>query len=341
MSPFARRMLHGLALLALAGAAPAQVRTFTLDWPPEPGRALPVWLDRPVAETHEATATLQIPLSPTRDATNLALTLWFDEPAGGFLRVLWVTASSQTTLCQNLYEGTGLPNRRTLLLTPEQLTEPGVLTVQASGASLPITRLRWEWLEPTATLAALDAPVPEVILGEGQTPAADELLGDPYLPLEDAWRNEVITASLTDRVERIESGTGFIAPLELAPEQARLEMVLAGLPASGSVRLRVNGADAGALAVELPDLADPSYRYAAAGRWIYSGWRKATAAIPATLLHSGDNLIELIWIDPQETPLALKDLLLQLRYPSTASPAQLGAAPDLTDIEPAPAIGGQ
>ena len=257
------------------------------------------------------------------------------------MRAIWVTASSQTTLCQDLYEGTGLPNRRTLLLTTEQLSEPGVLTLQASGSTLPITRLRWEWLAPATTLAALDAPVPEVILGEGQTPGADELLGDPYLPLEDAWRNEVITASLTDRVERIESGTAFVAPLDLAPEQARLELLLAGLPASGAVRLRVNGADAGALSVELPDLADPSHRYTGAGRWIYSGWRKATAAIPATLLHAGENLIELTWADPQGTSLALKDLLLQLRYPSPSSPVRLGPAPDFTDIEPTPGSGGQ
>jgi hypothetical protein len=335
-----------VAALLVIGGLPAsgQVRTFTTDWPMEPGRAFPVWLDRPVAETHQATATLQVPMSAPRGAHGLALTVWFDEPADGFLRAFWVTAANESTLCPNLYEGTGLPNRRTLLLTPQQLAEPGVLTLQASGSTLPITRLRWEWLAPASLLAAQGAPVPEVLLGEGQAPAADELLGDPYLPLEDAWKQDVITAPLSDRVERITSGEGYIAPLDLAPEQARLQVLLSGVPAHGVISLRVNGVAVGPLSIELPDLSDPSYRYSGDGVWRYDGWRKASVALPAGQLRSGDNVIEFVWNEADVPAVGLKDLLLQLRYTSPAgslAPEALGPGPDFTEIEPATPSGGQ
>lgn len=352
MSDVLPRVFRSLTLTALlafvaASAASAQVRTFTTDWPMDAGRAFPVWLDRPVAEVHEATATLQVPMSAPAGGKNLALTIWFDEPEGGFLRAFWVTASAESTLCQNLYEGTGLPNRRTLLLTPQQMAEPGVLTLQASGSVLPITRLRWEWLEPRTTLAAQGAPLPEVLLGEGQSPAADELLGDPYLPLEDSWRNEVITAPLSDRVERITSGDGFTAPLELAPDQARLQVLLSGVPAHGVVNVRVNDVAVGPLSIELPDLSDPSYHYVGSGSWRYDGWRRASVALPAALLRSGDNLIEFGWTMSDVPTIGLKDLALQLRYASPAGggasppPQALGPGPDFTEIEPAAPAGGQ
>ncbi len=347
MSGILPRALFTLAAaltLWVGDSASAQVRTFTTDWPMEPGRAFPIWLDRPVAEVHQATTTLQVPMSAPRGGKNLALTVWFDEPSDGFLRAIWITAATETTLCQNLYEGTGLPNRRTLLLTPDQLGESGVLTLQASGSTLGVTRLRWEWLEETATLTAQGAPLPEVLLGEGQAPGADELLGDPYLPLEDSWRSEVITASLSDRVEQIASGEGFNAPLELAPEQALLRVLLAGVPSNGVIEARINGLSAGPLSLALPDLADPSYRYAGAGIWRYDGWRQASVALPAALLRSGDNLIEFTWSTPGLPAIAIKDLLLQLRYPSPSAPASpetLGPGPDFTEIEPPGSAGGQ
>ena len=214
-------------------------------------------------------------------------------------------------------------------------------THDADGAEIDLQLLKCGWeLELASDVPCAPSALPE-LAGEVM------LLLSRIAAEREALQRELEERRGTDRVERIGSGSAFVAPLELVPEQARIEVWIAGAPVGTTISVSVNGTPAGPLAIELPDLADPSYRYEGSGLWRYDGWRRAVAHLPAGLLRSGDNAIGFDWADTGPAFLGLKDLVLQLRYPAPvpgttgAVPAPLGPGPDFAEIEPATPIGGQ
>jgi len=312
-------VLSGFLAVAQPSGSPVG---FTLPVQSTPASGLPRWMESPVTSTFGNLTTLSIPILPPGDAgEDLAVTVYFSEPADGFLRVLWATASKQITLAHNLYQGVAVPHRQTLLLPASLLTQAGVLTLQNDGLETTVYQIRFDRVYRDEVSVTQGAKIPDLIMGHGVSVDANELNAVPYRPVADRWAEDVINAAVTDRIERIEGGLDFVVPLVEEPLQARIVVRVAGLPFTGGLDLWINGAFVTTLAVDVPELNDPGYYHDGEGTWHYAGWRKAAAAVPAALLPEGDNVFHFApsGVLPGE-PVAIQDFILQLRYPVPQPP---------------------
>ena len=313
-----------LACLAYPAGA-GEVTAWTYDF--QTPTASPDWVKIiPQKQDLNYLGRAEFEIAPAEGSSDLLFTLYFQESDGGFLRVFWNAGGSNTLLCQNLYEGIGkgLTNQRTLRLPGSWLRSGGVLSFQSSQSDLGISRIKLEWLTVQAipvsqdlgtTIAAVDSN------GRGLT--GSELLGELEQVPTDQWKDNVITAQVTDRVEAFSDTVQFAFELESIPQRARVEAQLAGLPLDQGLTLWVNGKYAGSVSVPVPDLTDTGYQTSADGRVSYDGWRKGTILIQAELLQAGLNTLQFSRAgDAAATAaMALKNLKLQLKYPPAAATA--------------------
>ncbi len=312
-------VLSGSISVAQPSGAPVG---FTLPVQATPSVGLPRWMEPAVTSTHGNLTTLSIPLMAPGDAgEDLAVTLYFAEPGDGFLRVIWANASSQTTLAHNLYTGVAVPHRQTLLIPASLLSQAGVLTIQNDGPESTVYQIRFDQVYRDEVSVTRGAKTPDLLMDHGVSVDANELNAVPYRPSADRWTEDVIHAPITDRIERIEGGLDFVVPLAEEPLQARMVVRVAGLPFTGTLDLWINGAYVTTLAVDVPELNDPGYYHDGEGTWHYAGWRKAVAAIPASLLPAGENVFQFTpsGVLPGD-PVAIQDFILQLRYPVPEPP---------------------
>jgi hypothetical protein len=299
-------------------------RGFTFDLEnPGQKQTLPTWMSGEPTASPAAHATISFPIVPPRDNSDLAVTFYFTETPGGFLRVYWAGAQTSEMLSDNLFEGIAMPNQRTLLIKRSTLSTPGTLNVQSSEATLNIARIHWEWVDSGTVSIADTTKQPALINGTGGVLGEDEVDGAPLLPKPDQIGKSVVTANLTDKPERIETGVEFVATLQGVPKYARLEVRMSGVPIDKSVQLWVNGVAAGSVQLEVPDLNDLGYQPATDGAPpAYIGWRKGFIYLPASELKTGDDEIQFVVKDAAAaTPVAVKDLLLELNYDDSTSPA--------------------
>ncbi len=335
-------LLACLLLAPCAGAADGG--SFTLYWPTDAGREMPSWLGAPEI-TESSLGTLGIPIQPESDAA-LAVTVYFVEPADGFLRVLWVTPEQETMVSANLCEGVGGAHQRTVYLSQALLKSAGSLVLQASADAVPVFAVRFEWMKSQTLLVAEGGDEPSVSLSGGRLFDNREIAGTAYLPPSGGWNEDVVTTALSDRVESIVEGAEFIVALDAVPDQARLEMRIAGADLQQPVLVWVNGTYAGYLQIEVPDLSDEGYYLDGSGSDRFAGWRKAGVFLVRGLWRIGDNSVQLgHLVAPAAAPSA-KDMLLQLRY-SGANDATalwkqdgetLGDAPDFMVPETGSAV---
>jgi len=117
----------------------------------------------------------------------------------------------------------------------------------------------------------------------------------------------------------------FDFPLERPPLVAMLTFEILNADIAEPPQLSVNGNDAGAVNVIVPDLADPALTGAIeAARtdavYRYGGWLKCQKVIPGSLLTAGTNAL-LISAPDHPAPVALRAIEVQLKYtPGATSP---------------------
>jgi hypothetical protein len=291
---------------------------WSADAPGEP----PQWIRQlPPSSATLGETRFEISL-PANNQLALAVTLFYREQEGGFLRVLWGQEGQETALTMNLYEGIGMENRRTLLLDLPRAASSSQLTLQSFDPSTAISKAYFQWIEPT-TVYQPSRENPIVLIDEyGENFLKEEAAGWPEPLPQDAWIDGVTIAPLIQRPERIEDGVAFIFELVELPELARIEVELSGLPPEWPCELWVNGLPAALLNVEVPSLTDPGYRKDAASElWMWTGWRKGSALIPVELLQAGENEVILDVSTSNlvhQLPVAVKNLNLELLYEDQA-----------------------
>lgn len=285
-------------------------------WEPSGERPAPAWFQAKPAEPGML-GRAAFGVLPAAEGRDCLVTVCFRESEGGFLRILWEGQDGEAvTLSENFYEGIGLANKRSLLLSRALVGEGGALVFQSGSQDLGLDKLKLEWLH-SVPVQVVEGEGVRVLEEGGKGLSADELHGDAPFPEEDLWRGEIVTAPLLEKPERIEEGTVFACVLEKAPEQALLEVEVAGLPVDQALRVWVNGTQAGILVPEVPVLEDPGYNRDAAGSVSYAGWRKGRLLLNTEGLRADDNEFQ---FGPAEKdgalpPIAVKNLKLQLRYP--------------------------
>lgn len=278
---------------------------------------------------------------PPREELALAVTLFYQEQEGGFLRVLWGAAGVETALTMNLYEGIGLESRRTILLHPVQGAATANLILQSFDPSTRVSKIYFQWIQPTTVYQPTDEN-PIVLIDEyGDTFRREEAEGWPEPLPQDTWKNGVTIAPLIERPERIEDGVAFLFELVQLPELARVELEISGLPPEWPCELWLNGLPAALLNIEVPSLTDPGYRReTSTGLPIWTGWRKGSVLIPAELLQVGENEIILDFASSNLTyqlPVAVKNLNLELLYDEVGM-ARIDLAPTPPAWQPVPGV---
>jgi hypothetical protein len=328
---FARLFLGiaGLLFMAAGRVWADAPESFTLDLPFTAGTVTPAWLGQPV--TPEATfATLGLPVQPANATSFLLVTVYFQEKPDGFLRIMWQGpgqgAASAQTLSDNFYEGIGMGNQRSLLISPETMAGGGTLVFQCGDTTLGIARIRMQWLVSQDGLVAPSIADTMVTPAPGTTQPALVFSGQPIPADPAAWRGHLVNVPITDTPQRIEQGVEFSVQLDAAPLSGRLALKENGLPWGKHLVVWINQQRAGTITPSVPNLLDDGYLSPTAP---YAGWREGSMYVPASVFRAGADTVQFSVEDdgpavastPSDAaPLAVKDVVLQLNYPATPVP---------------------
>ena len=287
--------------------------SFTFDLKATGRLEFPAWIpDRPLA-VPESQAELSFPVVPGPDDDDLALTIVFQEEIGGFLSVYWESAlGKRQLLAPNLFENIGLLNQRTLLINRPTMGGPGKIVLKSSQAVLNVLRVRLDWARPGVVRLVDNIPNGALVTTGGKMFAPEEVDGSSLTPIADSWEGRILTTSVTDQPERIEKGIEFSVSVPNKVNRVRLEVLVNGLRLNQSLTLWVNGVAVGTLALEVPDLTDPGYEKEEDGTLRFTGWRKGVFILKGTEILLGDNRFQ--FQAPPDTPVAIRDFLLQLQY---------------------------
>lgn len=326
-----KRLLSSFLLLislSLLLQADRYSKSYTIDFPYKIDRNIPRWLSvvrEPRLPRYFTSQSFGIrPIA--NDDSDLAITIYFNEGSGGFLRVYWEGQDSTEMISSNLYDKIGMPNQKTLIIRRSTLSSSGKLVFQTTESTMNIRRIYWEWVKNQSVAVSRDIPLGVAYVDSWGRQHADwEVSG--YEPYEtgDFWRSSVVNAMLTEKAERIEEGTEFIFQIENKVNLARLDLQIAGLAPQEKIGLWVNDKYVGEIAVEVPDLVDPGYQLDESGQLIYVGWRKGSYFLEANHLQLGENRLQLGRLTPSPNsiaqPLAIKNTILQIKYvPTTSNP---------------------
>ncbi len=360
-TPFRLVLMAALCVVgALAVRALDGPTAFTVDLPFGANEATPLWLGHPVTPAGTF-ATLDLPITPPDAGASLLVTVFYQETAGGFLRISWQDASvppavagelpgpgevgASSVLCENFYEGIGMNNQRSLLVPADALRQGGTLHFQTGARELGISRIKLEWLENSTGLTSPTISDVLVTPESGRTQMAAELAGQPPTAADPAWKGRIVEVPITDVPVRVEEGMDFSVHTDGPPALARIALKEAGLPWGQHLVIWINNQRAGVIHPATPALADPGY--AGAGT-PYIGWREGSFFVPTGALAAGDNVLQ-VSPEPDDeaqaaadakpvpaVPLALKDLSLELEYP-VAPPAPPVASVPPVSVAPAAA----
>ena len=287
--------------------------SFTFDLKATGRLEFPAWIpDRPLAFP-KSQSELSFPVVPGADDDDLALTVVFQEEMGGFLSVYWENAlGKRQLLAPNLFENIGLLNQRTLLINRPTMGGPGKVVLKSSQAVLNILRVRLDWARPGVVRLVDNIPNGALVTTGGKMFAPEEVDGSSLTPIADSWEGRILTTSVTDRAERIEKGIEFSVSVPAKVSRFRLEVLVNGLGLDQTLTLWLNGAAAGTLALEVPDLTDPGYEKVEDGTLKFTGWRKGVLILRGDQLPLGENHFQ--FQTPPGTQVAIRDFLLQLEY---------------------------
>lgn len=336
--PFWRRLIVSAAFLWWVSLLPAQAppggEIPAAVWDASTPLVPPAWFGPAQTAAGLNMTVWRAPIRPPPGQSRLAVTLVFEEIPGGFARLIWQAPSRSVTICSNLYEGAAPLHARTLLLDRETMGGAGQLVLEATGTRPVLVRAELSWVEPLVLAASGWTPPGLYLSPSGKIFPADELHGKPRRIPQDEQRGRMIDAILDAGPVPIrpEAPVRFVAPMSAAPSHARLEAEVAGLSPGEEPALWINGRPLAAVAVEVPGLDDPGYRWLAGGRQLsYGGWRKVTAHVPPDWLRAGENQID--WsCAAGSAGLTLRHFRLQASYErgpalSIPSPAVASAPP--------------
>ncbi|MEM9399235.1 MAG: hypothetical protein AAF984_03430 [Verrucomicrobiota bacterium] len=289
-------------------------------------QASPLWLENITSKTSTTLLAKEVFSIVPENSTgeqDLAVTLFFDEAYGSLLRLFWRMNQSAITLSENLYEGVGMKNRRTLVLPAKLLRNGGELILLGGESTHSLIQIEFSWLQ--SHYISIDQNQSELayVDASGEVYNAYEISGDPPLAVDDVYDVRLVKAPLIDKPQRIEDVVEFVFELESMPDMARVEAKLSGLPMDARVTVWVNQEHRLPLQVMVPPLNDAGYLKNKNGTYI--GWRRASVFIPQGILQEGSNRLMIDWEISQEQsetgvpdPVAVRDLSLELIYDPTS-----------------------
>jgi len=284
---------------------------------------LPGWMQAPPI-VHRETATIEIPIPALWNfpAVDLyALTVVFDDCGDGGPAVEWRASDGSTaTLSGGLGEaGVALGmNARTILLSRSLTREGGVLLISYFA--------KFDGLVSVSVRPGREDLL-AVLGGQGNPALVDEALrvferrevdGSKEVPMTgDVRSGSIVEAELSAKVESLEGGVEFVAPVVGTVEGALVRLDVLGLDPEATIEVRVNSSFVGQLNFPVPRLDDPAFVTDSLGRLVVAGWRNGVAFLPAYLWKQGDNSISLtLHHSGAETgrPVYIRNAMLHMRF---------------------------
>lgn len=288
------------------------------------GATVPRWMS-PAGWTEQGGMEIwRTEIRPTGMGQGMLLSVVFHAQPGGFVRVIWKSASEAVTLSADLTEGNLHRHQRTLFLDASRMAEAGQIWIEAKGAALEKVRLEWVAGAGWGPIARGDF----VQTGSGRLLRAAQLYGDSFRPeaAENGW-GVVETLLHPGPIAIHKRSLRLQVPLAEAVDYARLEFWVAGLAADEAVLFSLNDGIFEDLRPEVPRLDDPGYRQDRdQARTDFAGWRQVVRFLPGHLLQRGANTF---WFGPGGIPetgeVAIRDLRLQVVFAPKAAPRGLPA----------------
>ncbi|MCS7064008.1 MAG: hypothetical protein NZM04_08225 [Methylacidiphilales bacterium] len=252
----------------------------------------------------------------------LFITVFFRDRANGYLKASWETDAGQNyLLSENLFEGTGVPNQRSFLISSDRITNTNTLIFEAQENIDALIKVQFQWVSAeTIHIIPEEHPSePKLLLvdSNNKTYSQHDLSGEPQQPTVDYWQGRVINAAVIETYARIDEGVRFFVTLEKQPLHARIQTQIIGPALLDRIGVWVNDQYAGILNIEVPSLATSGIFERPNRQAYFAGWRQGTIYIDPKLLDSGENsiLFEIRRRDPRDIfPIHIKDFYLQLAY---------------------------
>jgi hypothetical protein len=260
----------------------------------------------------------------------LAATFVFEERESGVARLIWQGSGRSVVLSPNLFEGAARLHQRTILIDRMTLGGAGQLVVESTGNIPVLLRAELSWVEPLVLADSGWTPPGLFLAPSGKILPAEELEGQSTLRSEDFSRNRLVDAVLDPGPVRCLPHTPvrFLSTLTLAPAHGRVQARIAGLKPGEEPEIWVNGWKVPAVALEVPSLDDPGYRWKNEGvdqPFAYGGWRTAVAYVPPGWLRRGENHVD--WVCPAGSPaMTLRNIRMQVSYDTLPAAATLATS---------------
>jgi hypothetical protein len=307
-------------------------------WDPSLPQNFPSWFG-PVQSFASAQNTIwRSSIRPPPGFSRLAATFVFEETPHGVARLIWQGMGRSLVVCPNLFEGAARFHQRTILLDREILGGAGQLVVESTGLTPVVMRAEFSWVEPLILAATGWTPPGLFLAPSGKIFPSEELSGQAGLPPTDESRQRVVDAVLDPGPVPCPPNTPvrFLSSIPLEPSFGRVQARVAGLRPDEEPEIWVNGSRLPSVALEIPGLDDPGYRWTGGKPSApdYGGWRTAVALVPPGWLRRGENQVE--WVCPTGSGgMTLRHVRLQLSFESMAT-----LAPTVPPT-PAPAVQSQ
>ena len=251
---------------------------------------------------------------PTPEAQVLFVRLFFDDsPAHQPQLTAWDESGTVVVQSGPIGAGMGLPTSESVMVP---MVGVSTIDVEVPGDGKTIRGAYLDWMANTEVLHAISAEHRDLI------PEPFSAMPPLHAAAQDTERFGTVTASLASETIRIgasiSQGAAFQFGLESEPLMALLTFEVASPNVSSPPEVYLNGESIGAVAIALPDLADPGYRGETSAlvrgmNFQYTGWIRAQKLVPASSLRVGTN--DLIIIGGPGTPAsAIRSTQIQLKY---------------------------
>ncbi len=307
-----------------SSSAYAYPQEATIRAPFESNASLPNWISiLPIPESDAQNfAQFQINSPRANNTQSLVITVFYRDRENAFLKANWETDANQSfLLIDNFFEGTGVPNQRTLLVSNQVITNTNTLIFETNDNINAIVKIHFQWVD-TETIHVIpnDHPsMPKLSLvdADNKTYTEQYLSGEPPQPSMDYWQGRIINAAIIEYMARIDEGVRFYVTLEKSPIHARLHTKIIGPALLDRIGVWINDRYAGILSIEVPSLATSGIFERPNKQAYFAGWRSGAIYIDPKLLQAGENsiLFEIRRRDPRDIfPINIRDFYLQLAY---------------------------
>lgn len=227
--------------------------------------------------------------------------------------VVWDESGTQVLRSGALGSGVGLASSDSVIIPMKAIS---TLDVEVPGDGRTIRGAYLDWMTSSEVVHPANAETRDVI------PEPFSSLSPLHSPDQDMERFGTVTATLANETVPIgpdlQHAGEFQFGLESQPLIALLTFEIASPRIDSPPEVYVNGEDVGAVALILPELADPAYRGEVESllkemHFQYTGWLRAQKLIPVSNLKVGTNDV-IILNGAATSTSAIRGTQIQLKY---------------------------